>query len=278
MPRLDREMEAALGAKAASSLLLIPLSSATRRHDQPHNPISVKVDAEEHLLLSTSGSASSPFPLPPTVAPSTLGLPLSDPHVFAGSPLTPVQLDDLLVKVNALAQLFKRAPDGAIPPPPQALDRQRQAQVVKFKEEGNVSSIAARCALQTRSPATILLSFQNLFKAKQYQGSVQFYSLALKVAVERMPWEAAGFQREELSVILCNRAAAYGAIGEVRPLTVRMLPAPANELAVHACVRPQWERSLLDSKAVIAYKRPWSKGHFRAAKSILPTIGNVSSS
>lgn len=57
-----------------------------------------------------------------------------------------------------------------------------------------------------------------MFKAKQFQGSVQFYSLALKVAVERMPWEAGGFQREELSVILCNRAAAYGAIGEVRAL------------------------------------------------------------
>lgn len=122
---------------------LTHLLSITTGIEQPHNPISVKVDAEEHLLHSTSVSAITPFPLPPTIPPSTLSLPLSDPRVFSGSPLTPVQLDDLLVKVNALAQLFKRAPDGAIPPPPQALDRQRQVQVAKFKEEGNVSPDAA---------------------------------------------------------------------------------------------------------------------------------------
>lgn len=62
----------------------------------------------------------------------------------------------------------------------------------------------------------LLRPLQELFKAKQFAGSVQFYSLALKVAVERMPWEAGQFQREELSVLLCNRAAAYGALDDVR--------------------------------------------------------------
>lgn len=101
--------------------------------------MSFKLDAAEHLLSSTSSSSSSPFPLPQTVPPSTLSLPLSDPHAFSGSPLNPLQLDDLLVKVNALAQLFRRAPDGAIPPPPQNVDRPRAQQVEKFKAQGNVS-------------------------------------------------------------------------------------------------------------------------------------------
>lgn len=50
--------------------------------------------------------------------------------------------------------------------------------------------------------------------------------------------------RDELAIIICNRSAAYLALGD------------------HVA-------ALADADAVIQLKRPWSKGHFRRAKALV---------
>lgn len=60
-----------------------------------------------------------------------------------------------------------------------------------------------------------LPSLQARFKAKAYDTAIQLYGAALAVASQRMPWEASGIFKEEMSTVLCNRSAAYGACGKV---------------------------------------------------------------
>lgn len=57
---------------------------------------------------------------------------------------------------------------------------------------------------------------QAKFKARSYEQSIFLYSASLTVASQRMPWEASGVFKEEMSTVLCNRSAAYGAMGDVR--------------------------------------------------------------
>jgi translocation protein SEC72 len=57
---------------------------------------------------------------------------------------------------------------------------------------------------------------QARFKAKDYKNSVAMYTASLQVASERMPWEASAIFKDEMSTVLCNRSAAFGAMGEVR--------------------------------------------------------------
>jgi translocation protein SEC72 len=71
-------------------------------------------------------------------------------------------------------------------------------QVAKLKEEGNAQ-----------------------FKQKKWGASVGLYSMALKVAGERMPWEMAAVRRDELAVVLCNRAAAFASMGDVSAFSSR---------------------------------------------------------
>ena len=46
---------------------------------------------------------------------------------------------------------------------------------------------------------------QKLFKAGQHQQAVSKYTMAASVAVQRPPWEASQFMREDVSAILSNR-------------------------------------------------------------------------
>ena len=69
------------------------------------------------------------------------------------------------------------------------------------------------------------------------------YNMAANVAASRLPWETNALMREELSMVLSNRSAAYAAAGD-------------------------YISSLADANAVIQLKRPWSKGHFRKAKAL----------
>ncbi|KAL7414173.1 hypothetical protein BDY24DRAFT_386083 [Mrakia frigida] len=164
-----------------------------------------------------------PFtPLPFTInrTEHSLSLPpdfVSSPSLVQGDPSP----QEILDGINSLAKLFKTAPPQAIPPPPQKIDQGRSAQVVKLKDEGNAK-----------------------FKARSYDQSILLYSASLAVASQRMPWEASGIFKEEMSTVLCNRSAAYGAMGD-------------------------WPASYADADAVVKMKRPWSKGHFRKAKALL---------
>jgi len=64
------------------------------------------------------------------------------------------------------------------------------------------------------------------------------------MAVQRPPWEANQFMREELSTVISNRSAAYFDLRD-------------------------YVSALADAETVIAIRRNWSKGHFRKAKALL---------
>lgn len=68
--------------------------------------------------------------------------------------------------------------------------------------------------------------------------------MAVNVAAQRPSWEASQLMREELSTVLSNRSAAYLESGD-------------------------YIGALVDAEAVINFKRPWSKGHFRKAKALI---------
>lgn len=68
--------------------------------------------------------------------------------------------------------------------------------------------------------------------------------MAASIAIQRPPWEANQFMREELSTVISNRSAAYF---EAR----------------------DYISALVDAESVIQLRRNWSKGHFRKAKALL---------
>ncbi|KAL1684177.1 hypothetical protein EV122DRAFT_257179 [Schizophyllum commune] len=129
--------------------------------------------------------------------------------------------------LNRLSRLLAKNPNLRCPPPPQVMSRELQAAVTGLKEEGN-----------------------KLFKAGQHQQAVSKYTMAASVAVQRPPWEASQFMREDVSAILSNRAASFLEVQD-----------PISALA--------------DANAVVEIRRPWSKGHFRRAKA-LQQLGSLS--
>ena len=74
--------------------------------------------------------------------------------------------------------------------------------------------------------------------------AIQRYTMAASIAVQRPPWEAQQLMREELSMILSNRSAAFYEAGD-------------------------YLSALVDAETVIQLKRPWSKGHFRKARALM---------
>lgn len=70
------------------------------------------------------------------------------------------------------------------------------------------------------------------------------YTVAVKVASERLPWEPNALAKEELATVLSNRSAAFAAAGD-------------------------YISALVDAELVTQLKRPWSKGHFRKAKALM---------
>ena len=65
----------------------------------------------------------------------------------------------------------------------------------------------------------------------------------MQIANSRPPWENSALAREEMSLVICNRSAGFYAAGD-------------------------YLSSLLDAEAVIAIKRPWSKGHYRKGRAL----------
>ena len=107
-----------------------------------------------------------------------------------------------------------------IPPPPQPIPNMRSNHIAKAKEDGN-----------------------NAFRAQKYPDAIRFYSISAALAASRPIFESAQYSRDELSIALCNRSAAYAADG-------------------------QWVEALVDANATIGIKKQWTKGYFRKGKAL----------
>ncbi|KAG9304739.1 hypothetical protein G9A89_003913 [Geosiphon pyriformis] len=106
-------------------------------------------------------------------------------------------------------------------PPPNIVTQNLSLQITRLKDEGNKN-----------------------FHAQKYTEAIKLYSLAVDMAFQRPVWESSGLAKDELSVCLSNRAAAY--------------------IAVEA-----WVDAYVDAMAVIQIRRDWSKGHFRKGKALI---------
>jgi translocation protein SEC72 len=70
------------------------------------------------------------------------------------------------------------------------------------------------------------------------------YTMAASIAIQRPPWEASQFMREEISTVISNRSAAFYEAGD-------------------------YIGALIDAETVVSLRRNWSKGHFRRAKALV---------
>jgi translocation protein SEC72 len=70
-------------------------------------------------------------------------------------------------------------------PPPAPVNPKRSVQINKLRESGNAS-----------------------FKKGSFAEAIKMYDLAIRMALDRPPWEASGLVREELSALHGNRAQA----------------------------------------------------------------------
>lgn len=107
-----------------------------------------------------------------------------------------------------------------IPPPPQPIPNIRSNHIAKAKEDGNTA-----------------------FRAQKYTDAIRMYSISAALSATRPVYESAQYSRDEMSIALCNRSAAYASNGE-------------------------WIEALVDANAVIQLKRQWTKGHFRKGKAL----------
>ncbi|KAI0794118.1 hypothetical protein C8Q74DRAFT_1194717 [Fomes fomentarius] len=123
--------------------------------------------------------------------------------------------------LNRLSRILVANPNLRCPPPPQVVSQNLSTAIANTKDEGNT-----------------------LFKGGMHVQAIQRYTMAASIAVQRPPWEAQQLMREELSMILSNRSAAFFEAGD-------------------------YLSALVDAETVIQLKRPWSKGHFRKARALM---------
>lgn len=113
-------------------------------------------------------------------------LPLTiDPQTKAVSSTTP-SLTDHLDELNRFHRqiIALETPNQNIPAPA-PVNPKRSVQIGKLRESGNAS-----------------------FKKGAFAEAVKMYDLAIRMALDRPPWEASGLVREELSALHGNRAQA----------------------------------------------------------------------
>lgn len=113
-------------------------------------------------------------------------LPLTlDPHTKAVASSTP-SLADHLDELNRFHRhiVALDTPNQNIPAPA-PVNPKRSVQIGKLRESGNAS-----------------------FKKGAFEDAVKMYDLAIRMALDRPPWEASGLVREELSALHGNRAQA----------------------------------------------------------------------
>ncbi|KAI0642088.1 hypothetical protein C8Q79DRAFT_273541 [Trametes meyenii] len=123
--------------------------------------------------------------------------------------------------LNRLSRLLVANPNLRCPPPPQVVSQNLSQAINNTKDEGNT-----------------------MFKGGHHVQAIQRYTMAASIAVQRPPWEAQQLMREELSMILSNRSAAFFEAGD-------------------------FVSALVDAETVVQLKRPWSKGHFRKARALM---------
>ncbi|KAK7031631.1 translocation protein sec72 [Favolaschia claudopus] len=125
------------------------------------------------------------------------------------------------INLNRLSKILVGNPTLLCPPPSNVISQKLTQMVTQTKEEGNT-----------------------LFKRGDHVNAIKKYNMAASIAVQRPPWEANQFMREELSTVVSNRSAAY--------LEGR-----------------DYISALADAEMVIALRRNWTKGHVRKAKTLV---------
>ena len=111
---------------------------------------------------------------------------------------------------------------AGVPPPPVPHNPKRSAAIQKMREQGNASM--SKKSTPASSQAHI-------------QEAVKYYTYALEMALGRPMWEPGALVREEVSVLLSNRAQAYMGLqmwpeGAADAATsVEMKPVPGNSKA-----------------------------------------------
>lgn len=109
-----------------------------------------------------------------------------------------------------------------VPPAPLPLNPKRSAAIQKMREQGNAS-------LSKRTPSSTAHNPQG-----HVLEAIKLYTYAVEMALGRPPWEPASIAREELSLLLSNRAQAHMLLqswpeGSVDAETsVEMKAAPGN--------------------------------------------------
>lgn len=112
--------------------------------------------------------------LPLHLDPATKALTSTDPTLTAD-----------LTDLNKLHRTFQSL-ESPVPPPPAPVNPKRSVQISKLRESGNAA-----------------------YKKGSLPEALQLYTLAIRMASDRPPWEASGLVREELSGLYNNRAQVY---------------------------------------------------------------------
>ena len=144
------------------------------------------------------------------------------------------------VNTNRLAKLLIANPNLLCPPPSNVISQKLTQAVLATKDEGNVTFFFIICI---RLPS-LNHPIQALFKRGHASQAITRYTSAAALAIQRPPWEASQFMREELTTAVSNRSAAYYDMRD-------------------------YLSALVDAETVIAIRRNWSKGHLRKAKALL---------
>ena len=172
--------------------------------------------------MNAPAGAAPPAPTPEQLAIADAGfepVPLAmDPesHILQ----TPVPGLDLTI-LNALIRSLKALPPNVpFPPPPNVVPPQRSMAINQAKEQGNAA-----------------------FRKQDWAEAIRMYTLSVDVAASRPLWEANQIARDELTLCLANRSAAFAACGD-------------------------YIGALCDADAVVKLKKPWSKGHYRKGKAL----------
>jgi translocation protein SEC72 len=114
-----------------------------------------------------------------------------------GTTALPAALGDELAALNALHKALAAGPAdaagaGAVgPPPPNAVNPKRSAQVAKLRDAGNAA-----------------------LRAGKHADAVRLYTLGLDMAAGRPGWEPVDLARDELAQLYANRAQARMAARE----------------------------------------------------------------
>jgi len=111
---------------------------------------------------------------------------------------------------------------NSVPPPPLPLNPKRSAAIQKMREQGN-ASLARKGG--TASAAN---------SQAHTQEAIKLYSYALEMALTRPAWEPASIVRDEVAILMSNRAQAHMSLqswpegAADAETSVELKPAPGN--------------------------------------------------